>query len=52
MMVKVINNENCEGNLKLGETYNPIAEEGEKFVIQLGNGVKGHYLKSRFKEVK
>ncbi|OOM17167.1 hypothetical protein CLSAB_18870 [Clostridium saccharobutylicum] len=46
-----INNKEIEGNIKIGERFIPVAEQGNKFIIQLGNGVKGDYLKSRFKEV-
>lgn len=51
MKIKCIDNENVEGILKLNQEYEPIEENDTHYVIQLGNGAKGNYLKSRFKTV-
>lgn len=52
MVVKCIDNSNVEGSLKIGQEYQPEKENNDLYVIKLGNGVKGNYLKSRFEEVK
>jgi len=51
MKVKCINNENVEGSLKIGIEYPVEKEINNLYVIKLGNGVKGNYLKSRFERV-
>jgi len=51
MKVKCINNNECEGNLKVGQVYPVEAEFEEKYKIKLKQGQSGMYLKGRFKEV-
>lgn len=51
MKVKCIDNKNVEGQLKLNQEYTTVDENETSYFIQLGNGVKGSYLKSRFEKV-
>lgn len=51
MIVKCIDNSKVEGNLKLKAEYVVEEESKDKYTITLGNGVKGTYLKTRFKKV-
>jgi hypothetical protein len=51
MKIKCINNKEVEGQLKLNIEYTTIGENETSYIIQLGNGVKGTYLKSRFEKV-
>ena len=51
MKVKCLNNNDCEGTLKIGKMYVVQAELKEKYKIKLSQGQSGTYLKGRFKEV-
>lgn len=51
MKIMCIDNKNVEGQIKLNQEYEPILENETTYKIKLGNGVKGTYLKTRFKVV-
>lgn len=51
MIVKCINNENVEGNLKLNVEYPVKKEKKEMYVIELKKGSTGTYKKDRFERV-
>lgn len=51
MKVKCLNNNGCEGTLKIGNKYMVQAEYEEKYKIELKKGESGTYLKGRFKVV-
>lgn len=51
MKIKCINNETIESQLKVGQEYTCTAETETQYVIKLGNGVRGTYLKSRFERI-
>jgi hypothetical protein len=49
--IECTNNSNVEGNLKLNIQYEACEEDNTFYGIVMGNGVKAHYRKERFKEV-